>query len=255
MLLQQGVRVESRRGHGANSTRGPSGRQVGRDAWGSGCSYPGPVRARVVGVLLLAAVVGVGGGLVAGWGVGQLDQTEAAAGGTASPLPASSPSVPVDPPPTVEPYADDIDYPPLQPGLALARQPMGNSVQAWVVPYPKGWQAFTVPGEVEVPRKERSTLRRAPLPPARRADPGWLQPPCEDGERPRHAGHDGGGAHPVGHQGVRRRRRRLQPHGGLGQVRVPRRQQPAPLQLLPVVRGARLVGGLAGDVGGRPHGR
>jgi len=43
--------------------------------------------------LLLAAVVGVGGGLVAGWGLGQLDQTEAAAGGTASPLPASSPSV------------------------------------------------------------------------------------------------------------------------------------------------------------------
>ena len=67
--------------------------------------------------------------------------------GTASPLPASSPSVPVDPPPTVAPYADDIDYPPLQPGLTLARQPMGNSVQAWVVPYPRGWQAFTVPGE------------------------------------------------------------------------------------------------------------
>jgi len=107
--------------------------------------------------LLLAAVVGVGGGLVAGWGVGQLDQTEAAAGGTASPLPASSPSVPVDPPPTVAPYADDIDYPPLQPGLTLARQPMGNSVQAWVVPYPKGWQACTVLGEVEVPRKEGST--------------------------------------------------------------------------------------------------
>jgi hypothetical protein len=115
------------------------------------------VRARVLGVLLLVAVVGVGGGLVAGWGVGQLGQSQAAAGGTASPLPASSPSVPVDPPPTVAPYADDIDYPPLQPGLTLARQPMGNSVQAWVVPYPKGWQAFTVPGEVEVPRKERST--------------------------------------------------------------------------------------------------
>ena len=114
------------------------------------------MRTKVLGVLLLAAVVGVGGGLVAGWGVGQSQGSPPAAGGTASPLPASSPSVPVDPPPTVAPYADDIDYPPLQPGLTLAGQPMGNSVQAWVVPYPKGWQAFTVPGEVEVPRRERS---------------------------------------------------------------------------------------------------
>ena len=115
------------------------------------------VRTRVLGVLLLAAVVGVGGGLFTGWGVGYLRQPQPAAGGAATPLPASSPSVPVDPPPTVAPYADDIDYPPLQPGLPLGRQPMGNSVQAWVVPFPKGWQAFTVPGEAVVPRKERST--------------------------------------------------------------------------------------------------
>ena len=234
----------------------PGGPRAGKSAGaGSGSSYPGPVRARVLGVLLLAAVVGVGGGLVAGWGVGQLDQTEAAAGGTASPLPASSPSVPVDPPPTVAPYADDIDYPPLQPGLTLARQPMGNSVQAWVVPYPKGWQAFTVPGEVEVPRKERSTYDELRFrPPDEPIQGGYslrvktvndhVTPATMVAERIR-----------LVTKAYGARRRRLQPHRGLGQVRVPRRQQPAALQLLPVVRRPRLVGGLAGDVGGRPQGR
>ena len=70
------------------------------------------VRARVLGVLLLATLVGVGGGL----GVGYLRQPQPASGGTATPVPAVSPSVPVDPPATVAPYAPDIDYPPLTPG-------------------------------------------------------------------------------------------------------------------------------------------
>ena len=33
---------------------------------------------------------------------------------------------------------------------------MGNSVQAWRVPVPKGWAAFTVPDGELVPPKQRS---------------------------------------------------------------------------------------------------
>ncbi|MEO6512674.1 MAG: hypothetical protein ABIO16_16865, partial [Nocardioides sp.] len=95
---------------------------------------------------------GVGGGL----GAGYLGQPRAASGGTATPLPATSPSVPVDPPPTIAPYAPDIDYPPLAAGLTFGKQLMGNSSQSWIVPVPHGWQAYTVPGDEPVPRKERS---------------------------------------------------------------------------------------------------
>ena len=113
------------------------------------------MRTRVLGVLLLAAVVGVGGGL----GIGYLRQPQPAAGGAATPLPASSPSVPVDPPPTVAPYADDIDYPPLAPGVRLKLLRMGNSGQTWRVPVPRGWLSFSVSANEEelVPVKERSS--------------------------------------------------------------------------------------------------
>jgi hypothetical protein len=103
-------------------------------------TYPGRVRARVMGLLLLAAVVGVGGGLV----VGYLGQPRAASGGTATPLPASSPSVPVDPPTTEPPFAEDIDYPPMPTTFSFGKLRMSNSQQAWLVPVPKGWESFTV---------------------------------------------------------------------------------------------------------------
>jgi hypothetical protein len=109
-----------------------------------------PVRARVVWILLLAALVGVVGGLA----VGYLRQAQPASGGTATPLPAASPSVPIDPSPTVAPYADDIPYPPLEPGLDFERLRMGNSLQTWSVPVPKGWDAFTV-FDVPVPDAKR----------------------------------------------------------------------------------------------------
>jgi hypothetical protein len=99
--------------------------------------------------LLLAAVVGVGGGL----GAGYLGQPRAASGGTATPLPASSPSIPVDPPVTEPPFVEDIDYATLEPGLKLARFRMGNTQQSWLVPYPKGWVATDVDTAEEVPRK------------------------------------------------------------------------------------------------------
>jgi hypothetical protein len=104
--------------------------------------------------LLLAALVGVGGGL----GVGYLRQPQPAAGGTAAPLPASSPSIPVDPTPTLAPYAPDIDYPPLVPGLTFKPLRMGNSVQEWLVPVPTRWEAFSVPAGEPVPKKERSSF-------------------------------------------------------------------------------------------------
>ena len=102
-----------------------------------------------MGLLLLAAVVGVGGGLV----VGYLGQPRAASGGTATPIPASSPSVPVDPPATEPPFAEDIPYATLEPGLKLARFVMGNTQQSWQVPYPKGWVATDVDTGDPVPRK------------------------------------------------------------------------------------------------------
>ncbi len=107
------------------------------------------MRARVLGVWLLAAVVGVGGGL----GVGHLGQPRAASGGTATPLPASSPSVPVDPPAPEPTYAADIAYPPLEPGVTFWTLRMSNSQQAWKVPAPKGWLASDVDTGQVVPRK------------------------------------------------------------------------------------------------------
>jgi hypothetical protein len=108
------------------------------------------VRARVLGLLLLAAVVGVGGGL----GIGYLGQPRAASGGTATPMPASSPSVPVDPEPTQEPYSDDIDYPPMPTTFDFERLRMSNSQASWLVPVPKGWDGFDVTTSAPVPRKQ-----------------------------------------------------------------------------------------------------
>lgn len=111
-----------------------------------------PVRARTLGLLLLATLVGVGGGL----GAGYLRQPQPATGGTASPLPATSPSVPIDPPPTVEKYDPDIDFPPLQPGIRLSMLRMGNSVQSWNVPYPEGWASYDVrTDDLVLPRDRR----------------------------------------------------------------------------------------------------
>jgi hypothetical protein len=100
--------------------------------------------------LLLATLVGVGGGL----GAGYLRQPQAASGGTATPMPAVSPSVPIDPPPSQRPFAEDISYPALEPGLEFRRLRMSNSQQAWVVPVPRGWGGFDVDTGAPVPRRE-----------------------------------------------------------------------------------------------------
>jgi hypothetical protein len=104
--------------------------------------------------LLLATLVGVGGGL----GAGYLRQPQPASGGMAAPLPAVSPSVPVDPPTTRPPFAEDIDYPALEPGLTFRPLRMSNSQQAWRVPVPKGWLATDVSTGEPVPREEWSSF-------------------------------------------------------------------------------------------------
>lgn len=111
------------------------------------------MRARVLGLLLLAAVVGVGGGL----GAGYLGQPRAASGGTATPLPASSPSVPVDPPTTEPPFADDIPYPTLGTSLDFRMLRMTNSQATWRVPVPRDWVAFDVDTGLPVARKQWSS--------------------------------------------------------------------------------------------------
>jgi hypothetical protein len=126
------------------------------------------VRARVLGLWLLAAVVGVGGGL----GAGYLGQPRPASGGTATPLPASSPSIPVDPPPPTPTYAADIDYPALEPGVPFRTLRMSNSQQAWKVPVPKGWVGSDVDTGQDVPRKLWPTYDELRFRPADEPDEG-----------------------------------------------------------------------------------
>ena len=126
------------------------------------------VRARVLGVFVLATLVGVGGGL----GAGYLRQPQPASGGTATPVPAASPSVPVDPPTTQPPFAEDIGYPPLQSGLEFRPLRMSNSQQAWRVPVPRGWAATDVSSGEPVPRKEWSTFDELRFRPADEPDEG-----------------------------------------------------------------------------------
>ena len=111
------------------------------------------MRARVLGVLLLAMLLGVGGGI----GVGYLRQPQPASGGAATPMPASSPSLPVDPPTTQAPFAPDIPYPPLVRGLVFKKVRMANSQQAWRVPVPVGWDGFDIDTDEPVPRKDWPT--------------------------------------------------------------------------------------------------
>ena len=57
---------------------------------------------------------------------------------------------------------------------------MGNSVQAWRVPVPKGWAAFTVPGDEPVPKKQRSGYDELRFRPPDEDETGRLQPAGED---------------------------------------------------------------------------
>jgi hypothetical protein len=88
---------------------------------------------RGLGVVVLCAVLGV----VAGVTIARATPEEPALGGTATPLPASSPSYPVDPPVRIKPDPDD---PPLERDLPTHRVEIGQSPFGLSLPVPDGWQ-------------------------------------------------------------------------------------------------------------------
>jgi len=83
-------------------------------------------------LLLLAAVGGV-----AGYFVADLRDPEPTTASTAEPLPAESPSIPIDP---ERPFAKDITYPALQPGLEYVSHKIGDPPFQWTYDTPIGWK-------------------------------------------------------------------------------------------------------------------
>jgi hypothetical protein len=90
---------------------------------------------RGLGAVLGLAAVGVAGGFA----VGNVLREDPVPVAEATPVPASSPSLPVDP---ERPFAPDIDYPALQPGLTYQRHTLGELPYAWVYSAPKGWAPY-----------------------------------------------------------------------------------------------------------------
>ncbi|GAA4669536.1 hypothetical protein [Nocardioides nanhaiensis] len=103
---------------------------------------------RAVVALVALALLGAG----AGFGVATQTGDDVVTEPTAAPL-AASPSLPgadeeSDEP---EPYAEDIDYRTLVPPTRFVTYRIGNDVQAWRYLAPRGWQAYSVPDDVELP--------------------------------------------------------------------------------------------------------
>jgi hypothetical protein len=98
--------------------------------------------ARVLGVVLTLLVLGA----AAGYGIAVLRDDGPATIARAEPVPAASPSVPVEPEPT---YAPDVDYPTLGSGLAYDQHVVGSAPFAWGYVAPRGWAANPIgPSEV-----------------------------------------------------------------------------------------------------------
>lgn len=96
---------------------------------------------RGLGVAVVLALVGVAGG----FGGARLLEDAPASIAEATPVPASDPSVPVDP---ERPYAHDILYPALQAGLDYKRRVLGQrGFQQWVYDAPKGWTPLIENGD------------------------------------------------------------------------------------------------------------
>jgi hypothetical protein len=91
-------------------------------------------------VALLCGVLGVGHGIV----VAHAAQPGMSTGAGAHPVAAVSPSVPIDKP-SHSPYAPDITYDPLQPGLPLpVVHTLTNELAQWTYHAPEGWQPYWV---------------------------------------------------------------------------------------------------------------
>jgi hypothetical protein len=90
---------------------------------------------------LLSGVIGLGLGMIAAFAA----QPSLSQGGTAIPISAADPSVPLNISPSPSPYAKDITFPALQPGLALNTvHTMSNGLARWTYHVPFGWQAYWV---------------------------------------------------------------------------------------------------------------
>jgi hypothetical protein len=91
-------------------------------------------------VALLCGVLGIGAGIV----VAHAAQPHSSTAGDARPISAVSPSVPIDHP-SHSPYAPDIDFDTLRPGLPLSEvHTITNDLSQWTYHVPAGWQAYWV---------------------------------------------------------------------------------------------------------------
>jgi len=93
------------------------------------------VTARGVALLALLLALGVGGGFGASWALGENPKGD----GSAAPVAAASPSLPVDPVPEL--FADP-DFPPLVAATPLVRQEVGSGDYRMTLPVPRGWDFF-----------------------------------------------------------------------------------------------------------------
>jgi len=95
------------------------------------------MRVRWIGLPLALALLGAAGG----YGLGTLDRDEPAAIAQAEPVPAQSPSIPVDPEPT---FAPDVEYPALSAALAYEDRRIGEPpFFQWAYHAPRGWARTT----------------------------------------------------------------------------------------------------------------
>ena len=93
-------------------------------------------------VALLCGVLGLGLGMIAAYAA----QPSSSTGGSANPISAVSPSVPIDEPPKPPKTAKDITYPPLSPDLTLPLpdRTIGNDLATWTYHVPQGWVPYAV---------------------------------------------------------------------------------------------------------------
>jgi hypothetical protein len=126
-------------------------------------------------VALLCGLLGLGGGAL----VAYVAQPHPADAGTARPLQAFSPSVPVDVP-SVKPYRRDIRYPSLSPDLALpVVHRIENRLAGWRYHVPQGWAAYSVCSAVPPATCKEPTDTLIPDKRVDRADQVRFRPPDE----------------------------------------------------------------------------
>ncbi|ABL83991.1 MULTISPECIES: hypothetical protein [unclassified Nocardioides] len=95
------------------------------------------MRVRWAGLVLALILAGA----AAGYGLGSLDHHEPAAIDHPEPVPARSPSIPVDPTPT---FAPDVDYPALATDLRYRTRRIGDPpFFQWEYDAPRGWVRTT----------------------------------------------------------------------------------------------------------------